>query len=1306
MKMKRKLKGMAALWLSAIMALNAPPLFAQVTAAESGTQSASTTEESGTRSASTTEESGTQSASTTEESGTRSASTTEESGTRSASTTEESGTRSASSIDDADEERVLPGRTGTGEGGRQEISSLKASSYDGEGLDGLREGTDVASVTVGSGEPSNYADFSDAVTDWTSASESATLKLLSDVNTTATIGVSGGTEAAPRILDLNGYGILYSGTGAVSVITVNSDAYLTVEDSSGSEATRYITLNESGRGTAFSTDKPTSGSYVTVSGAFITGGTGGGSATSGGGGGIYNGGNITMTAGTIAGNISPYYGGGIYNDASAIFKMSNVIIQDNQTTSSSHDSGGGIRNDGTFTITGDSKIINNKANRYGGGIYNFKSATFEMSGCRVEGNSSEHGGGIYNSISSIKNENCVIIGNTSTKEGGGIYNSKQGDFKISASIIQDNHSAGDSSSHGGGIYNQGTFTITGDSTVSGNTSKFNGGGVYNSSIGVFNMSDVTIQDNHSNSSGYPGGGIYNQGTFTITGHSTISGNTCNNASGSGVYNYPKAVFNMSGVIIQDNKSTKNGGGICNGGEFTISENSAIIGNISQNYGGGIYNNSQGNFKISDSIIQDNHSTGSSHSGGGIYNQGAFAITGESAIIGNTSVKAGGGIYNDTSSTFEMLDCTVKGNSSTSNMGGGIYNNGTFTISGKSSIIGNKAKSAGGGVCNDSKGTFEIFGCKVQDNSTSGSTGGGIHNSGIFKIADDSLVTGNTADGNGGGVYSSSQFEMLDSRVEDNQSSNGNGGGVCAYNGTFTISGDSSITGNKSSGFGGGVYFHNGTLTIGDDSSITGNKSSDFGGGVYFYGGTLTLSDRPAILNNSSGTDDNVSLSNIYLTNDNTITVKELTGGSVGVRMNSPGVFTRDAGFDNDSEAQAIFSSDANEYMVIADSGKQAELTACYYVEFDVDGGNEVEGKKIKKEEGAVLGTLPTATREGYFFDGWWNREFTEAYDADFAVTEDLTLYAKWIPLYIVTFNTNGHGSAPASQAVVSGNAATKPDDPTAPGYAFMGWYMDKACTEVYDFNSEVNEDITLYAKWEYSGPTEVEIISKNAVSMDKVIIESDYEVTYPSLMPYSFNKAKSKDFYRIFGMTVSSNTGAGVEYAVTKGKLMVVKIKDGDGTYTLDHYIQITGLTPMEKGQLKNNLTKEEKRAAKALAKKLKTATKVDKKTAKTGVGKSTAGIHVEMYPYTLSEGNVSDADNGLKNLVLSGKSGKYQLKYSYVLTGKKGKVKDGKKDAQKDPAVVTYDEGTGLITVSSCEIEGKISVNSDKVTNKTKDIK
>ena len=67
--------------------------------------------------------------------------------------------------------------------------------------------------------------------------------------------------------------------------------------------------------------------------------------------------------------------------------------------------------------------------------------------------------------------------------------------------------------------------------------------------------------------------------------------------------------------------------------------------------------------------------------------------------------------------------------------------------------------------------------------------------------------------------------------------------------------------------------------------------------------------------------------------------------------------------------------------------------------------------------------------------------------------------------YTVTFNANGHGKAPAAQKVTEGQKAKKPSDPKATGWKFGGWYTDKKCTKAYNFNTPVNKNITLYAKW-------------------------------------------------------------------------------------------------------------------------------------------------------------------------------------------------------------------------------------------------
>lgn len=81
----------------------------------------------------------------------------------------------------------------------------------------------------------------------------------------------------------------------------------------------------------------------------------------------------------------------------------------------------------------------------------------------------------------------------------------------------------------------------------------------------------------------------------------------------------------------------------------------------------------------------------------------------------------------------------------------------------------------------------------------------------------------------------------------------------------------------------------------------------------------------------------------------------------------------------------------------------------------------------------------------------------------------LTVKAVWVQNgnYTVTFNMNGHGTQVAPQTGIERNGkVTKPITPDiSDGYKFYAWYKDSDCTEEYDFNSQVQGNITLYAKW-------------------------------------------------------------------------------------------------------------------------------------------------------------------------------------------------------------------------------------------------
>lgn len=82
-----------------------------------------------------------------------------------------------------------------------------------------------------------------------------------------------------------------------------------------------------------------------------------------------------------------------------------------------------------------------------------------------------------------------------------------------------------------------------------------------------------------------------------------------------------------------------------------------------------------------------------------------------------------------------------------------------------------------------------------------------------------------------------------------------------------------------------------------------------------------------------------------------------------------------------------------------------------------------------------------------------------------SITDISVTYAS---AYSVTFNANGHGTAPSSQNVTPGEKATKPNDLDAGAeWLFKGWYSNSNCTgNAFDFeNTAINSDTTLYAKW-------------------------------------------------------------------------------------------------------------------------------------------------------------------------------------------------------------------------------------------------
>ena len=205
--------------------------------------------------------------------------------------------------------------------------------------------------------------------------------------------------------------------------------------------------------------------------------------------------------------------------------------------------------------------------------------------------------------------------------------------------------------------------------------------------------------------------------------------------------------------------------------------------------------------------------------------------------------------------------------------------------------------------------------------------------------------------------------------------------------------------------------------------------------------------------------------------------------------------------NNNTFTNLVKNNDVNEFTIVlaatANSlycesytlswGYYEDTNIYHTVSFNALGGGSFDARQVIEGEGA--GELPAPTKakdeenqKRYQFLGWYalsntddpaNPTFEGAteYTASTPIMSDVTLYAKYqvIDYYKVTFDSRG-GSAIATQEIDAGEKASLPAAPTKESdvnysYTFAGWYREEGCENAYDFDSAVNANTTLFAKW-------------------------------------------------------------------------------------------------------------------------------------------------------------------------------------------------------------------------------------------------
>ena len=147
----------------------------------------------------------------------------------------------------------------------------------------------------------------------------------------------------------------------------------------------------------------------------------------------------------------------------------------------------------------------------------------------------------------------------------------------------------------------------------------------------------------------------------------------------------------------------------------------------------------------------------------------------------------------------------------------------------------------------------------------------------------------------------------------------------------------------------------------------------------------------------------------------------------------------------------------------------------YRVTLDANGGT-CELSRLWCTYNQSYGSLPTPTREGYYFTGWYTDDDVKVTGSStFSVEDNQTLTAKWAS-YKIDYDGNGGGYfLGISKTLTEYDSTTiTTANFTRNNYTFVGWALTPDATAddvVYQPGDpyESDEDLTLYAVWEPDG---------------------------------------------------------------------------------------------------------------------------------------------------------------------------------------------------------------------------------------------
>ena len=194
--------------------------------------------------------------------------------------------------------------------------------------------------------------------------------------------------------------------------------------------------------------------------------------------------------------------------------------------------------------------------------------------------------------------------------------------------------------------------------------------------------------------------------------------------------------------------------------------------------------------------------------------------------------------------------------------------------------------------------------------------------------------------------------------------------------------------------------------------------------------------------------------------------------------------------------------------------------------------------KVVLWDNNAVGTLPTVSKTGHSFGGWYTASSggTKVEDTT-AFEKDTTIYAQWTAKkYIITYKDQGGATFSGTHAsgyptLHTYGTATALKSASKIGYIFDGWFATSTCTgsAITSLGATAyTSNITLYAKWTLNSVTlNATYIGEGTQYTSTIIVDMNstaYLVVDGDIMNYSSQSNAEENAYSKFGKVVTDAT--------------------------------------------------------------------------------------------------------------------------------------------------------------------------------------